>query len=306
MRITWNKFPLDGAGESPQVTSYGIWRKIPTGISPSAHKRSIPPHQLAVDGDSILSQYDYLMSVPAMQIPVYHAVVPTLADSSASGIPYFSFVITSHTADINIYYVSNPDSGYSVDNIPPLAPRNLALAIHLNSVVLHWNPNSETDLGRYAVYRSADPMINVSSLQPYAYSGDTIFVDTAHVQSVYYLVRAVDIHDNLSPPSNQVSVENNSIPTSYLLYQNYPNPFNPTTTLRYSLPTDSRVTLKIYNLLGQVVAILVNGIVSAGYQSAQWNASNMASGIYFYRIEATSIANPSKTFMQVKKMVLMK
>ena len=88
--------------------------------------------------------------------------------------------------------------------------------------------------------------------------------------------------------------------------QNYPQPFNPTTTIRFALPTDSKVTLKIYNLLGQVVATLADGVVSAGYQSAQWNASNNASGVYFYRIEATSINDLSKSFMQVKKMVLMR
>ena len=76
--------------------------------------------------------------------------------------------------------------------------------------------------------------------------------------------------------------------------------------LRYALPKDSKVTLKIYNVLGQVVATLTDGVVSAGYQSAEWNASNVASGIYFYRIEATSVTSPSKIFTQVKKMVLMK
>ena len=96
------------------------------------------------------------------------------------------------------------------------------------------------------------------------------------------------------------------LPKEYVLNQNYPNPFNPTTTLSYALPTDSKVTLKVYNVLGQVVANLVNGVVSAGYRSAMWNASNVATGLYFYRIEATSVSNTSKTFVQVRKMILMK
>ena len=107
-----------------------------------------------------------------------------------------------------------------------------------------------------------------------------------------------------SPPNEDATPSD--LPKEFALEQNYPNPFNPTTTLRYALPTDSRVTLKVYNVLGQVVATLTDGVVSAGYQSAEWNAANVASGFYFYRIEATSVANPSKTFTQVKKMVLLK
>jgi len=107
-------------------------------------------------------------------------------------------------------------------------------------------------------------------------------------------------------PPAEGDTEGDYLPREYHLAQSYPNPFNPTTTIRYDLPTQSRVSLTIYNLLGQVVATLANGTFSAGYQSAVWNASSLASGIYFCRLEATSVGNPSKTFTQVKKMVLLK
>jgi subtilisin family serine protease len=97
-----------------------------------------------------------------------------------------------------------------------------------------------------------------------------------------------------------------ALPTVYLLEQSYPNPFNPTTTIQFQLPAQSHVKLGVYNLLGQVVQTLVDDIEDAGYKHVEWNASNFASGIYFYRLEATSIANPSKTFTQTKKMLLMK
>ena len=64
--------------------------------------------------------------------------------------------------------------------------------------------------------------------------------------------------------------------------------------------------LKVYNVLGQVVTTLVDGAQTAGYKSAEWNASNFASGVYFYRLEAVSVSDPSKSFTQVKKMLLMK
>ncbi len=96
------------------------------------------------------------------------------------------------------------------------------------------------------------------------------------------------------------------IPAEFHLSQNYPNPFNPTTTITYWLPTNSRVRIDIYNLLGQIVATPVNQTESAGDRSLTWNASSFTSGIYFYRLQAISVSNPGKTFTQVKKMVSIK
>ncbi len=118
-------------------------------------------------------------------------------------------------------------------------------------------------------------------------------------------IRIVPI-DELPPPPPNDDVAMIGRPKEFALDQNYPNPFNPTTTLRYALPMDSKVTLKIYNLLGQVVTTLTDNVVSAGYQSAEWNANNVSSGVYFYRLKATSVGDPTKTFMQVRKMVLIR
>jgi hypothetical protein len=101
-------------------------------------------------------------------------------------------------------------------------------------------------------------------------------------------------------------VENRpEIPREFALHQNYPNPFNPSTTIQYALPARSRVKLQIFNMLGQRVIELVSSEQNAGYQSVIWNA-NVASGIYFYRIEARAIQDPGKYFVSVKKMLLLK
>jgi outer membrane protein assembly factor BamB len=94
-------------------------------------------------------------------------------------------------------------------------------------------------------------------------------------------------------------------PVSFALSQNYPNPFNPSTTLQYGIPMSSRVRLQIYNVLGQVVAELVDGEQAAGWYRVKWNA-NVSTGIYFYRIDAVSTTDPNNRFVQVKKMVLLK
>jgi len=104
----------------------------------------------------------------------------------------------------------------------------------------------------------------------------------------------------LQPP------EGIELPKEFALRQNFPNPFNPTATIPYQLPSESRITLRIFNILGQLVETLNDDIEQAGYKSVNWNASSFASGIYFYQLEATSVANPSKTFTQVRKMCLVR
>ena len=94
------------------------------------------------------------------------------------------------------------------------------------------------------------------------------------------------------------------IPDNYALSQNYPNPFNPSTTINFALKVTSQVSINIYNSLGQRVVNLVNGSFSAGFKSIKFNASNLASGIYIYRIIATGI--DGSQFLQAKKMILMK
>ena len=96
-----------------------------------------------------------------------------------------------------------------------------------------------------------------------------------------------------------------AIPTAIALSQNYPNPFNPSTTIRYSLPGRSNVRIVITNTLGQQVEVLENGEREAGINEVTWHA-NVASGIYFYRIDAVSLNDPSQRFIEVKKMLLLK
>ena len=100
------------------------------------------------------------------------------------------------------------------------------------------------------------------------------------------------------------------VPVTFALDQNYPNPFNPTTTLRYGLPRSSHVTLKIYNMLGQEVATLRDELQDVGFHEVVWNGRNsvgsqVASGVYFYRIEAKP-ADGTEPFTSIKKMLMLK
>ena len=93
--------------------------------------------------------------------------------------------------------------------------------------------------------------------------------------------------------------ENNNIPIEFSLAQNYPNPFNPSTVIRYQLPVASQVSLKVFNVLGNEVATLVNDYKSAGSYDVDFNSTNLSSGVYFYSLTAGS-------FTETKKFILMK
>ncbi len=99
--------------------------------------------------------------------------------------------------------------------------------------------------------------------------------------------------------SSGIEDGNNAIPTGFALNQNYPNPFNPTTVISYQLPTSAFVRLTVYDILGNEVAALVGKEQHAGYYSVTFNAKNLTSGIYFYRLEAGS-------FSEAKKLLLVK
>jgi hypothetical protein len=109
--------------------------------------------------------------------------------------------------------------------------------------------------------------------------------------------RAVDWINGITTWIDQFSGKN--IPGEIRLFQNYPNPYNPTTKIRYQIPTTGLVSLRVYNLLGEVVATLVNVEKSAGNYYVEFIASGLPSGIYFYRLQAGN-------FVETRKMILLK
>jgi len=98
-----------------------------------------------------------------------------------------------------------------------------------------------------------------------------------------------------------VSVEESEseLPVSFGISQNYPNPFNPTTTIKYSVPEESFVSIKVYDILGRLVASLIDEEKPAGYHEVTFNAVSIASGTYFYRMDAGN-------FIDVKKLIILK
>jgi len=101
------------------------------------------------------------------------------------------------------------------------------------------------------------------------------------------------------PIVNAIKSSTTNVPHQFMLNQNYPNPFNPSTTITYGLPRRAIVSLAIFNTLGQLISTPVNESQEAGYHAVRFDGSNLASGMYFYRIQAGS-------FVQTRKFLLIR
>jgi hypothetical protein len=135
---------------------------------------------------------------------------------------------------------------------------------------------------------------HIDGMGEYSAEGDSVMKEPNLVQ---YKLRVV-FKDSTRTDLRTLTINRGS-PLAFKLLQNYPNPFNPVTTIDYALSSTVLVILKVYDLLGQEVATLVNGIEDPGYKSVSLDASKLSSGIYFYRLQAGG-------YTEVKKLVLLK
>jgi hypothetical protein len=167
-------------------------------------------------------------------------------------------------------------------------------------VVLEWTTVTETNNYGFEVERKVSGTVDFTplaksfiaghgtTLQPHIYSYTDATVTPGRWS---YRLKQIDldgsVHYTEAVSVNMpTGVKEESQPRSFSLSQNYPNPFNPTTTVQYSLPDGSYVTLKVFNLIGQEVKTLVEGLQDAGFKSVLLDASTLPSGVYVYRLTA--------------------
>lgn len=232
------------------------------------------------------------------------------ANKDSSGLNLYTLHISGdnvETKDIN-RAVLVPDI------IPPAKPTGLTLTLQANGkVMLTWRDNTDKDLAGYKIYYSSDAIgfggteanegpspISVSTIDTMYLTGLTGgIMNRFAISAIDLSTNESDLSDTVSGLITGVSQYSSKIPSNYALNQNYPNPFNPSTSIQFDLPRTGFTTLRVYNLLGQEVATLVNEMKSAGSYKVQWNAQNMTTGMYFYKLISGDVT-------QVKKMVLMK
>jgi hypothetical protein len=193
-------------------------------------------------------------------------------------------------------------------SITPVELTSFNASVDNRNVILSWITASELNNYGFEVERkySDGEFERVAFIEGKGTSAETnsyVWYDNdLSVGSYTYRLKQIDFDGPVSY-SKEVFVDV-SIPDQYSLNQNYPNPFNPVTKIEFSLASESKVTLKMYNTLGEEVTTLVNKVMPAGMHNVNYDASKLNSGVYFYSIEATG--SNGTNFTSVKKMVLMK
>ncbi len=337
VRIRLGASIYDDLDASAVATSYNVWRKITgaspllledetassTGHGPSGTDLRLVPGEIAT-GTRVSSieaatlglppgEWESLGMHPAMQESTYNFAVPTGADSTAAGIPWETYAVSVHTSSPGFYIYSEPDSGYSVDNLAPGSPLGLAAeqSYAPEGLQLTWGVGEEGDLWHYAVYRGTSidfiPVAGNRIGQP---TDPEMFDDSwTWDASYWYKVTAVDRHGNesafaLAGPGGVTGDDPMPLPDATFLSQNFPNPFNPATTIAFGLKSGGHVSLRIYDATVRVVTTLIDESRSAGSYTAEWNGrgaggSTVASGVYFYKLNTGE-------FKETKKMILLR
>ena len=179
---------------------------------------------------------------------------------------------------------------------------SFSASVNQGIVTLSWSTASETNNHGFEIQRSdANEFLTIgfvsgngTTTEIHNYS----FTDRYVIAGSYnYRLKQVD-YNGTSSYSEVINVDV-TVPVQFELSQNYPNPFNPSTTINFSIPQSSVVTLKVFNTLGQEVNTLINQNMESGVHSISFDASELNSGIYFYRLEAGQ-------FSEVRKMTLIK
>ena len=267
------------------ITHYSFWR------------------ELDVEEDGRPEYWELVGEMAAQNFQYYGYTAPTLVDSTDAGLYYSTFKVIAHTPDSEVYFESEPMSGYSTDDLAPSVPGNfIAEILDEYNVQLIWNKVPEEDLEYYSLYRSEESNFDPSILEPLATLSDTAYVDiNAGQNEYYYKIASTDFSGNQSVYSDEIYVNLLEIaePLEFSLKGCYPNPFNPTTTIGYDVSNISNVNISIYNTNGQLVDVLADRIHEPGEYSIVWNAQGYTSGVYIVKLIAGE-------FVDTQKMMLIK
>ena len=296
-----------------------------TVMTPPAAPALVFPANNAVNviADSLLFTWRKVTAAASYNLKV--ATINGTAVYTATDTTYKIYSLARNTnyvwavQSVNIGGPSAYTGNFAFTTVPaaPAAPAQISPASAATNVnrLTHFVWNSAVNATKYRLQVATDNVFT-------AIVTDTLLIDTAATLATplaasgdfYWRVNAQNFGGassyagpRLFSTGTVLSVDEpvGGAPKVFALMQNYPNPFNPTTTISYDLPKTSYVRVVIYDVLGRVVATLVDGVQAANSYRLEWNASNVASGMYFYRMNARSADN-SGDFSAVKKLLLLK
>jgi hypothetical protein len=231
--------------------------------------------------------------VAARQEDDYNVAVPTLGDSTETGINWSVNLVTTHTTTPSIWFASEADSGYSVDNIAPGIPTNLRYS---DPGVLEWDPAPEEDVAYHTVYGSETPEFDETATL-IGHTVDPTF-DVSGNPFGYYHVTTSDFAGNEGDPATiegetSSTPESDQLPRTFALGGGRPSPFREGTAIVFDVPVSEVVRLVIYDATGRQVRVLAEGRHVPGRHRVVWDGTNdsgrqVVPGVYFARMEAGS------------------
>ena len=305
VKVSWTASYLD-ADPVYGIVDYRLWRSVPAAAMAT---RSARARGITTNPDLAAARGDYLQlasapgyawelagSQPASIFANYSLTTATTSDSIAASNPRTAFLVEARagtTVSAN-RWSSAPDSGYSVDNLPPAPPALFNGVFAGGTTYLHWTPNVEPDLAGYRLYRGTTAGFAIGPGTLLQAVPDTGYADAAGAPFVYKLT-AVDAHGNESLiatllPSGTVGV-GVSAAGELSFAAPKPNPARGVVSLEYFLPRSTHVQLALFDLSGRRVQTLRDGVVAAGAHHERLMLTDragceLASGVYVVRFAA--------------------
>jgi hypothetical protein len=300
-RIRWIRSGHDSPGEIP-VTGYALYRRQDQYLSQKQTARG--PAGTSPDGPgSRLDGWDYVTTVPARGDEFYQTIVPTNCDSTiADGMCFSVFMVSAMTSDPFIFYDSAPDSGYSLDNLAPMAPGNLHFS---QPTILAWDQSADEDFDYFTVYGSANGGLDSTAVA--LLTTTSTVADLGQYHYGFFHVTATDFSGNEgvasgmeSPLSDVIGEEH--LPGGFGLLPSNPNPANREVCIGFKLPSDSSVELLVIDVTGRVVVELVDARFTRGRHNITWDrrdtaGSVVSAGVYFCRLTAGRLSDTDRLLL---------
>ena len=212
--------------------------------------------------------WELVTTQSAATFPSYSLVVATAQDSTPGFAPRTAFMVEARqgTGVSSRRWSSAPDSGYSVDNLAPAAPAPFTAQYAAGTALLHWQPNHESDLAGYRLYRGTSASFATSPANLVSAQPDTGYADAAGAP-YFYKLTAVDAHGNESPvaltqPTGTLGVDGAALALGFSAP--WPQPARGGASFRFALPARGEATLELFDAAGRRVAVLADGPHEAG------------------------------------------
>ena len=298
--VTWLKSALDATGGP--VNSYRVWRLVPpAGVAAMTFAaRAARPGatirrevRARPDGATEVLFWEALATLPAQRLDGYGYTAATPQDSMRGSNPYFTYRITALTANIDQFYDSEPDSGYSVDNIKPGHPSGFQAATSGTGTTLQWDPCPDPDFEKFELHRASDPEFTPSPATLVAAVTTTEYVHPSWDGGTYKLA-ALDSHGNVGDWASVEVAATTGVPgrpgTTWLAAP-APNPVREALDVHYSLAARGDVSLVLFDQAGRRMRTLARGVHPAGEAHVTWDARNdagsrVAPGLYYLELKA--------------------